>query len=242
MGILDRNDIVRVLSMFALISPESETVNCVANYVKLGGDVDSYVESHVIKAKEGLSEWVNYKIATTPPPQKRKYTRRNLNPSLQDEPNNTVKIYCEGTCSNVGKPNAKAGFGVFCHITVDGEVFTRELMEALSPDEPQSNQRAELRALYTGMKLSDEIKQEFPTCEIEFVITSMYVHRSIYEWAEGWKQKNWRCVRHSDILSKIVDEIKFPCKLITKDSQLAGYTYARLSATKASVNTEEESS
>lgn len=236
MGILDRNDIFRLLSMFALISPESEAVNCVANYVKLGGEIDSYVENQLVKAREGLSVWVNEKMATTPPPQKRKYTRRNLSPSLQEEDNNTIKIYCEGTCSNVGKPNAKAGFGVFCHITVDGEVFTRELMETLDPDEPQSNQRAELQALYAGLKLSDEMKQEFPTCEIEFVVTSMYVHRSIYEWADGWKKKEWRCVKHSDVLRKIVDELKFPCKLIDKDSKLAGYTYARLCATKITVD------
>lgn len=233
MGSMDRSEIITLLTMYSHISEERDAVMCVVNCVKLGGEVDSYVERYISRAKEELSTWVNTSSSpVTPPPHKRKYTRRNLTPDLQNEENNTVKIYTEGTCRSIGEPTAKAGVGVFCHITVDGETFTREVATPLATDEMQSNQRAELHALYAGVCLAKEIQTEFPACSIELVVSSMYVYRCIHEWAEGWESKGWKGVRHSDIIRKIVNENTFPCKLIKKDSGLAGYTYARVAATK----------
>ena len=235
---MDRSDTFKLLSMYALIASDTETINCVANYVKLGGDINEYVNTHVANAKTALNGWIHDQPITTPPPQKRKYTRRNLNPELQLEDNNTIKIYCEGTCSNIGKPDAKAGFGIFCHITADGDIFTRDVVETLKAEEPQSNQRAELRALYAGILLGEEVHKEFPTCKVEIIVSSMYAHRSIYEWAEGWKKKDWKGVSHIDVLRPIIEKINVPCRLIKKDSVLTGYIYARESATKSTVQTE----
>lgn len=226
--------------MFAVISEQREAISCVANCIKLGGDIDGYVETQVETAKKELIEWMAAHQVTTPPPNnKRKYTRRNLNPELQDEPNNTIKIYCEGTCSNIGKPDAKAGYGVFCHITVDGEIFTRDISESLDPSLPQSNQRAELEAIYAGISLSNDVQKEFPTCSIEIIVSSLYAYRCIHEWADMWKKKEWKRVKHSDILRKIVDEIRWPSRYINKDSEIAGYKYARCYAIKSIANTIE---
>ena len=115
------------------------------------------------------------------------------------------------------------------------DIFTRDVVETLKAEEPQSNQRAELRGLYAGILLCDELSKEFPTCKIELIVSSMYAHRSIYEWAEGWKKKDWKGVSHVDILRPIIEKVNVPCRLITKDSITAGYVYARASAMKSTV-------
>lgn len=233
-----REEVITKLKLLAVISADAEAIRTISNYVNLGGEINDYVQGYVDRADKELAAWIGSRTPSTSPVSKRKYVRRNLNPDLQNEDNNTIKIYCEGTCSNIGKENAKGAYGVFAHITVDGEVFTREVSELLNSDEPQSNQRSELNALYHGIMMAEEIQKEFPNCKIELVVSSMYVHRAITEWTEGWAKKEWKGVKHSDILRKIADKPKFPCQLIRKDSGLAGYTYARVAATNSIIGTD----
>lgn len=235
---MERSDIVTKLSLLAVISADSDAIRMVANYVNLGGEINDYVQGYVDRADKDLATWVNMRAPITPPSQKRKYTRRNLNPDLQDEDNNTIKIYCEGTCSNIGKENAKGGYGIFCHITVDGDVFTRESNHSLNCGEHQSNQRSELEALYQGIIMAEDVQKEFPNCKIELIVSSLYVYRAITEWVEGWRKKGWKGVKHADIIHKIADKNMFACKFIKKDSNLAGYMYARMAATKSTLETE----
>jgi len=229
---MEDDAVIKVLLMYEVISPNPDETRCILKYIEMGGEITDYVQAYIDKGKLSLAKWMEDRGVVTPPPSKRKYTRRNLNPELGNEENNTIKVYCEGTCSNIGKPNAIAAYSVFAHITSDGEVFSREVTSRLDEDEQKSNQRAELRALHVGTKVASELETEFPKCNIEIIISSLYVYRCITEWLDMWKKKDWKDVRHSDILTTLSDT-QIPCRLIKKNSTLPGYVYARLAAIKS---------
>ena len=55
-----------------------------------------------------------------------------------------LSLFCDGSARNNGRVGAKAGFGV--HIC-DGNTVIHQYAAAIPGSEPQTNQRAELKAL-----------------------------------------------------------------------------------------------
>ena len=74
--------------------------------------------------------------------------RKNTNPNSEKnlEP---IHVYTDGACSNNGKPDAKAGFGVYF-----GENDNRNLSETFTG--PQTNNRAELLAIIRALTILRE--------------------------------------------------------------------------------------
>ena len=119
------------------------------------------------------------------------------------KPQQQIDIFCDGACANNGKKHAKAGFGVF--IRVNG-VDTHAISEALRPDEQQTNQRAELRALQYSIIYAS--KQTIP--HINIYSDSEYAINCITKWAARWKRSNWvkpdkDPVQHRDIIEPTFD-------------------------------------
>ena len=117
-------------------------------------------------------------------------------------------IFCDGSARGNGQKGARAGYGVA--VLLDGYIFKR-ISEKLKPDEPPTNQRAELQAFYHALRITKE--RQTPTT---IYTDSMYSINCITTWAAGWKKKGWKKadgkpVLHLDIIEPMValyEEIK----------------------------------
>ena len=117
-------------------------------------------------------------------------------------------IFCDGSARGNGQKGARAGYGVA--VLLDGYVFKR-MSEKLQPDEPPTNQRAELQAFYHALRIVKERQATTTICT-----DSMYSINCITVWAAGWKKKGWKKadgkpVLHLDIIEPMValyEEIK----------------------------------
>ena len=230
---LDREATYKLLSMYVNIidGGDIHSIKCAAECVRLGGEINEFIEKHIEDAKYEITQFI-HRISA--PVQKRKYVRRNLNPELKNEPVNTIRIYCEGACINIGTTNAKASIGIFAHITTDGEIFTREISQHIPESDTQSNQRAELCAIYEGIKLAHELRNEFVGFDIQLVVSSMYAHKCMTEWGTSWAKKEWKgLIHHLDIIRPAFQMFDVPCKVIKKTDGLPGFFRARSLVTQA---------
>lgn len=222
-----------LLSMYMHIADggSRDSIKCAADSVRLGGEINAFVEKHLEDAKHHITRFIQN---ISGPVQKRKYVRRNLNPELQHENANTIRIYCEGACINIGTSDAHAGIGIFAHITTDSDVFTREISRSLCETDPQSNQRAEICAIYEGIKLAHELKIEFADFDIQLVVSSLYAHRCVTDWGKNWAAKEWKgLIHHLDIIRPAFELFDVPCNVIKKTDALPGFLRARSLVTQS---------
>ena len=118
----------------------------------------------------------------------------------------TLTIYCDGSCTSNGKPEARAGFGVY--VTYDG-IERHRHSERIGFIEPQTNQRAELRGLQyalTYLMGSGAAKGVIYT-------DSKYALDCLTKWATGWIKKGWKKadgkdVLHQDLLKPMMEMLQ----------------------------------
>ena len=117
---------------------------------------------------------------------------------------NFIVVYTDGACSNNGKPNAKAGYGVYW----PDEQF-ENISEKLKGD-IQTNQRAELTAILKAVKvyLNNENKKK-----LLIKTDSKYSIDCITKWSANWERNGWKTSDGNDV--KNVDLIK-PLNLLYK--------------------------
>lgn len=236
---MNRDAMYKLLCMYIHVMGGSDTaaIKCVADSVRLGGEINEFVQKHLEDARTAVTKFIQ---SISEPVQKRKYMRRNLNPELQNENPNTIRIYCEGACINIGTPGARASIGIFCHITTDDSVFTREISELIAESDPQSNQRAEMCSLYKGIQLSKELKDEFKDFDIQLVISSSYAHRCVTDWGAKWASNDWKgLVYHTDIIRPSFESLDIPVIVIKKADALPGFLRARSLVSQATSNIPE---
>ncbi|KAK3821572.1 MAG: ribonuclease H-like domain-containing protein, partial [Benniella sp.] len=111
-------------------------------------------------------------------------------------------IYTDGSSLSNGKMGSRAGVGVFF-----GVDDPRNVSERLN-SEPQTNQRAELMAVYRALEVCGS-----DTIPIEIRTDSMYTVNVVTKWADGWVKKNWRRsdggkVMNRDIIEPLMVKIK----------------------------------
>jgi ribonuclease HI len=93
-----------------------------------------------------------------------------------------INVYTDGACSNNGRPNAKAGLGVYF-----GENDARNKYARITGK--QTNNRAEVMALLTAAKiLYREINAGY---DIHIYSDSTYAMRCCGEYGEKLHAKNW---------------------------------------------------
>jgi len=134
-------------------------------------------------------------------------------------------IFCDGSARGNGQKGARAGYGVA--VLIDGYIFKR-ISEKLKPDEPPTNQRAELQAFYHALRIVKE--RQTPTT---IYTDSMYSINCITTWAPGWKKKGWKKadgkpVLHLDIIEPMVtlyEEIKPLLEINHVKGHQAGNSY-----------------
>lgn len=88
------------------------------------------------------------------------------------------QVYCDGSCLNNGKPNARAGYGIYF-----GEKDPRNKAGKL-PGSLQTNNRGELMAILESLKIC-------PTGDLEVITDSNLAVKTFTEWINTWKKTNW---------------------------------------------------
>lgn len=88
-----------------------------------------------------------------------------------------TQVYCDGSCFNNGKKNARGGYGIYF-----GENDPRNLSAKLQGD--QTNNRAELTAILETLKL-------VPTGDLEIITDSNLAVNTFTKWIFGWKKTTW---------------------------------------------------
>lgn len=98
-------------------------------------------------------------------------------------------LFTDGACSDNGKRGAKGGFGVHVYFNP-----TLDISQPLFPNEPQTNNRAELRAIQAALDLLDRFGPEWSKDYTDFVVwsDSEYSIHCLTKWAKGWRASNWK--------------------------------------------------
>ena len=106
--------------------------------------------------------------------------RKNTKPLSKNKP---INIYTDGACSNNGKPDARAGFGIWF-----GEKDERNTSETFTG--PQTNNRAELLAIIKALTIMrDEIEKGQ---KINIYTDSSYSIRCCTTYGERMSKKRWQ--------------------------------------------------
>ena len=121
-------------------------------------------------------------------------------------PPGTLTIYCDGSCTSNGKPEARAGFGVY--ITCNGIERYRH-SERIGADEPQTNQRAELR----GLQYALTYLMKSGTASGVIYTDSKYALDCLLTWGPNWEKKGWKKadgkdVLHQDLLKPMMETLR----------------------------------
>lgn len=127
-------------------------------------------------------------------------------PAEMEPVRQAVLIFCDGACANNGRRGARAGFGVV--VLRDGVELTA-VSEPLRPEEPQTNQRAELRGLALALSQAG-ILAASGTTTVRIYTDSEYAINCLTKWMPGWKRAGWKRatgepVLHRDILEPLHD-------------------------------------
>lgn len=102
---------------------------------------------------------------------------------------NPFHIFTDGACSDNGKRTAKGGYGV--HVYADARL---DISQRLMQNEPQTNNRAELRGIQAALDLIDQHGSEWLSnhTEIRVWSDSEYSIHCLTKWSKGWKAKAWK--------------------------------------------------
>jgi ribonuclease HI len=106
--------------------------------------------------------------------------RKNKKPLINAEP---INIYTDGACSNNGKPDARAGFGIWF-----GNEDERNTSESFTG--PQTNNRAELLAIIKALTILREDIEQGQTVNI--YTDSTYSMRCCTTYGEKMSKKSWQ--------------------------------------------------
>ena len=122
-----------------------------------------------------------------------------------------LQVFSDGSCVHNGRPGARAGVGVYA---LEDGVEVHRHSAALAKSEPQTNQRAELQALYYALRFIHGTTAGAAGAAGATVATlytdSQYSINCVTVWATGWKAKGWlkadkKPVLHQDVLKPMVE-------------------------------------
>ncbi len=111
-------------------------------------------------------------------------------------------VFCDGSCIRNGQPGARAAYAVVA-MSEDKEVHS--FVERVPPTEPQTNQRAELRALLYALQY---MRESLYTGTI--YTDSKYAIQCVTTWgptwrATGWKKADKKPALHVDLIEPMLE-------------------------------------
>jgi ribonuclease HI len=119
-----------------------------------------------------------------------------------EESSRDLVLYCDGSCINNGKAEARAGYGIY--VTKDGEPVHSHSGRVNSGD-AQTNQRAELLAIQYALNYLGESGQS------AIIYTdSKYAIDCLTTWAPAWEKAGWKKsdkkpILHLDIIQPCLE-------------------------------------
>ena len=113
-----------------------------------------------------------------------------------------LEVYCDGSCTNNGKPEARAGYGIY--VTREGREIHSHSCRVPSGD-PQTNQRAELLAIQYALNYVGESGEP-----AAIYTDSKYAIDCLLTWAPTWELAGWRKsdkkpILHLDIIQPTIE-------------------------------------
>ena len=134
------------------------------------------------KTKEDALHFLSIHIQNPPP--------QNINSSNSKIP---FYIYTDGSCSNNGRKNAKAGIGIYF-----GKKDPRNTSERFT-NKP-TNQRAELYAIIKAITLLTQ--EEIKTKKIIIYTDSQYSIHCVTKWYKTWNKNQWKTKKKQNVKNK----------------------------------------
>jgi ribonuclease HI len=118
-----------------------------------------------------------------------------------------LRIFTDGSCTHNGRKGARASYGV---------IYPDKLIESWGApinDGTQTNQTAELTAIYEGLKKGTSIMGDPTEINVHIFSDSEYAINCLTKWVSGWKKRGWKTaegkpVVHKDLIEKILDQLK----------------------------------
>lgn len=131
-------------------------------------------------------------------------------PTQLRNPDKIIHIFTDGACTNNGKKNASAAWGVLL-VSDLGYVVLDRFSAAVPIREPQTNQRAELRALLRGVELAEaQIKSNQGFSKVQIWSDSQYSINCASVWGPNWKRAGWKKqggeIQHLDLIKDLVQK------------------------------------
>ena len=110
-----------------------------------------------------------------------------------------VKMFTDGSCMKKKNQSPKCGYGVYFPNKELKNISKPFLVGELT------NQRAELYAIYKGIK---KVTHNIDFDKLDIYTDSEYSIKSLTEWINNWKKNNWKTankkeVANQDIIKKI---------------------------------------
>lgn len=123
----------------------------------------------------------------------------------------TFHIFTDGACSDNGRRGARGGFGVHFYSKKGAGL---DLSEPLMNNEPQTNNRGELRAIQAALDTIDKYDHEWSKTYDEYCIwsDSEYSIHSLTKWAIGWRRNGWKksdggLIQNIDLIKPIYEKL-----------------------------------
>jgi ribonuclease HI len=119
-----------------------------------------------------------------------------------------LHIFTDGACTNNGKRNANAAWGVIL-VSDIGYIVLDRYSGAVPKSEPQTNQRAELRALLRGVEIAEnQCRLDRELRNIQIWSDSQYSIKCASVWGPNWKKAGWKKqggpIQHLDLIQPLV--------------------------------------
>jgi ribonuclease HI len=121
------------------------------------------------------------------------------NSSYRGSKGKQTVVYTDGASSNNGYASARAGYGVFY-----GDNDYRNKSAALSSNEPQTNQRAELHAIVDALRSAVD-SPDSDSKNLRIMTDSKYSRDCLTSWADKWESNGYisssgREVQNQDLI------------------------------------------
>jgi ribonuclease HI len=129
---------------------------------------------------------------------------------LLSSPSKPLNLFVDGACSDNGKRGAKAGYGV--HVYGQPSL---DISRPLLPTEPQTNNRAELRAIQAALDLIEANQIVWDGQYSNYVLwsDSEYSIHCLTKWAKGWRSNNWKkkdggLIQNLDLIKPVYEKLQ----------------------------------
>jgi ribonuclease HI len=111
-----------------------------------------------------------------------------------------MRVFTDGACKSNGKSGAQASYAGWFPDNKEWSFATK-----MPSNEQQTNQRAELKAIYDSVKI---VYEKCPDVSLEIYTDSQYSKNCLTLWLTSWVKKGWKTteggeVKHRDLIEPL---------------------------------------